>query len=125
MAEQRRDANGWPVDLPKLRVQWSGWRGRIVANDHRGEKETEMQNDRDRQQRSSGQGNGAKAQPWNVFRVKGATRANGEAYDDFQPCGVAWPLRDGEGFSLDVHFQLPEGSRLVIKPRKGGAGGGR
>jgi len=84
-----------------------------------GEKENEMHQNEPRnnrsQQRSS---NGAKAQPWNVFRVKPSTRPNGEAYDDFQPCGVAWPVREGEGFSLDIHFALPEGSRLVIKPRK-------
>lgn len=81
-----------------------------------------------RGQRSGGQRSGAggqKQQPWNVFRIKEQTRRDGEVHDDFQPCGVAWPLKEGEGFTVDLHFALPEGSRLVIKPRKPSNGGGR
>jgi hypothetical protein len=73
-----------------------------------------------RNQRSGGgQRSGGKVQPWNVFRIKEVVSArDGEVTSDFQPCGVAWPLKEGEGFNVDVHFQLPEGSRLLIKPRK-------
>ena len=67
--------------------------------------------------------------PWNVFRIKETPGdRNNETRTDFQPCGVAWPLKDGEpGFNVDLHFALPEGTRLLIKPRKDANenGGGR
>lgn len=83
-----------------------------------------------RNQRQGGgqRGGGGKVRPWNVFRIKEVADSDGEVHADFQPCGVAWPLKEGEGFNVDVHFQLPEGSRLLIKPRKdsgSGGGGGR
>lgn len=69
--------------------------------------------------------------PWNVFRIKviPPERREDEERTDFQPCGVAWPLKGDEpGFNVDLHFALPEGTRLLIKPRKennGDRGGGR
>jgi hypothetical protein len=79
------------------------------------------------QRRSGGQRGAApgKVRPWNVFRIKETADADGVVHSDFQPCGVAWPLKEGEGFNVDVHFALPEGSRLLIKPRKDSNGGGR
>lgn len=76
----------------------------------------------ERDQRRGGQ-SGPKAQPWNLFRIKEVTRRDGEVVDEFQPCGVAWPKREGEGFTIDVHFALPEGARLMIAPRKTQGGG--
>lgn len=71
------------------------------------------------------QRSGGKVQPWNVFRVKEIASSDGEVTTDFQPCGVAWPKKEGEGFTVDLHFAMPEGTRLLIKPRKQPNGGAR
>lgn len=71
-------------------------------------------------QRQSG-----KQRPWTVYRIKEKTSRDGEVKDEFQPCGVAWPYKEGEGFNIDIHFALPEGTRLTIKPPRDRDGGGR
>ncbi len=109
-----------------MRVQYADRGGRRCEWIDLGEeKETKM--DQRDQRRGSNNQRGGKVQPWNVFRIKETTNTrDGEVLTDFQPCGVAWPLKEGEGFNVDVHFQLPEGSRLLIKPRKNpNNGGGR
>lgn len=83
-----------------------------------------MNDYRGNQRHAGGQRGGQKQQPWNVFRVKEVATRDGELKSDFQPCGVAWPVKDGEGFAVDVHFALPEGTRLLIKPRKQHVNGG-
>lgn len=106
-------------------MQYAGRGGRRCEwIDIGGEKDSEM--DQRDQRRGGGQRSGGKVQPWNVFRIKETADArDGVVNTDFQPCGVAWPLKEGEGFNVDVHFQLPEGSRLLIKPRKNPNNGGQ
>lgn len=62
---------------------------------------------------------GNKPQPWNVYRLKELpANREGEIKTDFQQCGVAWPMKESEGFNVDLHFALPEGTRIAIMPRK-------
>lgn len=39
-----------------------------------------------------------------------------EEKDEWHSCGVGWPQKKGDGFNLDTHWPLPEGSRLVLMP---------
>lgn len=112
----RRDEHGWPVDLPPLRVQWDGWRGRLVTENVGGEKETEMgNNDRDRD-RGRSDSNGPKQLPWDLFRIVQILK-RGEPADEWVKCGAIWKMKDREGFTWTQHFAIPEGARMAAAPR--------
>lgn len=57
-------------------------------------------------------------QPWNVARLKDfENKQSGKIETRFIPCGVAWPMKNREGFTIDLDFAQPEGARLTIMPR--------
>lgn len=64
-----------------------------------------------------------KAEPWNLQRIVTKTRRDGEVIEEWVQCGVAWPMKEREGFTFDVYFALPEGARMAIMPRKQNGGG--
>jgi hypothetical protein len=55
------------------------------------------------------------------YQVQGTGHAGPETRTDFLRVGVAFPLRDRQGFSVELFLQPPviEGrSRLVLMPRE-------
>jgi hypothetical protein len=75
-------------------------------------------NDR-RDDRHDRGGGDEREQPWDAFRLKEKKRRNGEDVTEWLRCGVAWPMKDGKaGFTIDFEWEIPEGSRVAIMPRK-------
>jgi hypothetical protein len=80
-------------------------------------------NQRSNQSNQSNQGReygqSDKSTPWNVYRLKEVPpKRDGEKSDTrFLECGVAWQMKNREGFTIDLDFAVPEGARLAIMPR--------
>lgn len=64
-------------------------------------------------------------QPWNLARIVKIEKRDGSTKDEFINCGVAWPMKEREGFIFDIYFALPEGARMALMPRPPKNGGGR
>jgi hypothetical protein len=64
-------------------------------------------------------------QPWNLHRIVKIQKLNGEVKEEWIQCGIAWPLKEREGFTFDLYFALPEGARMAIMPRPPKNGGAR
>lgn len=72
-------------------------------------------NDRDRRDRRDDDRDGP--QPWDLCRIVEIKKRNGDAKEEWIRCGVAWPMKEREGFTFDLHFAIPEGARMAILPR--------
>jgi len=100
----------------RVRVQYADGRGRrcaVINVPGREEKADMANNDR----RRDG------PQPWNLYRiVKVEKEKNGrvETKEEWVQCGIAWPMKEREGYTFDLHFTIPEGSKLAILPRQNG-----
>jgi hypothetical protein len=79
-------------------------------------------NQNQNQRRDSREREPAKAQPWNVLRMKEVPPEERKDPDKpetrFIECGVAWPMKNREGFTFTLEFAAPEGARLAIMPRQ-------
>lgn len=62
-------------------------------------------------------------QPWDLCRIVEVKKRDGKLKEEWVRCGVAWPMREREGFTFDLHFTIPEGSRMAIMPRQPKNGG--
>lgn len=73
---------------------------------------------------SSSSGGNNRTKPWNVYfpreyTVRGGTGQSDETRTDFIRVGAAFPLRDKEGFTVEIQLPLtlPPGARLIAMPR--------
>lgn len=66
--------------------------------------------------RSSNQRSTTTAEPWNLLYPR-SYKVGNEERTDFMRIGVAWPLKDREGFSLEFHLDPPRGERIIMMRR--------
>lgn len=57
------------------------------------------------------------AKPWNAYIVRRYQKNDGTEGSEFLKVGVAFPLKERDGFNLTLHFTtLPVGEVLVLGP---------